>query len=317
MKNIVFLLFSFTTFAGLAQDQLFKKDNSKFEVKVIEINETEVKYKLFSYQDGPTIIIAKKDVAMIIYQNGTHEVFNMPATETKTVVITQPAFTEIKPESIKTNSVNTEELLGTKNLIATNILEPINGTFNVSYLRELLNNYMNIYVPISTGFGKPYLNQSLGTAFNPYYYNYGNISNFTYQRKVAEFGLGIHFQTSGKKAVTHFVGPYFSVAQYNGTFDQQIFYSDPYGGYYSDQYQQHSFVMNRYYFMINNGILFRITKSFNMVMMAAIGHSNNDFLANDPRNFRDYTNYPNYYTTQNNVFPINAFKFNFSMGYRF
>lgn len=317
MKNILFSLFFLISLSGLAQDQLFKKDNSKLEVKVLEINENEVKYKLFTYQDGPTIIISKKDVAMIIYQNGTHEVFNAPASETKTIVITQPTFTDIKTEPNQTNLVNTEELLSTKNLISANVLEPINGTFSVSYLRELLNNYVNVYVPISVGFSRPFLNQSIGSAFNPYYYNYDNISNFTYQRKVAEIGLGIHFQTSGKRAVTHFVGPYFSIAQYNGTFDENAQYYDSYTGYNSYKTYTHGFVMNRYYFMINNGVLFRITKNFNMMMMAAIGHSQNEFVANDPKTFRAYYNYPGYYVSQNNVFPINAFKFNLSMGYRF
>lgn len=318
MKNTFLALFFLSTFMGLAQDQLFKKDNTKFEVKVLEINETEVKYKLFNYQDGPTIIINKKDVALIIYQNGNHEVFSTPqTTETKTVAIIQTTPTSVNTEAAKTNTLNTEALLTTKNLISFNLLEPMNGTFSISYLRELLNNYVNVYLPVSAGFSTPFLNQSMESSFNPHYYNYDNISNFTFSRKVGEIGLGIHFQTSGKKQVTHFVGPYFSFAQYSGTFDEYFYYNDPYTGYYSNQTIQHAFVMNRYYFMINNGVLFRITKHFNMTMMAALGYSNNEFIANDPRSFRTYYNYPGYYPTRNSIFPINAFKFNLSMGYRF
>jgi hypothetical protein len=307
-------LITFST--SYAQDQLFKKDNSKIDAKILEINQTEVKYKLFTYQDGPTITILKSEIAMIIYQNGSHEVFNNQSTPTQTIVVTQPKTVEFKPiETPKQdNTPKIEDLLETKNLISCNILEPLNGTFGINYLREFANNYFNVYVPISVGFTKPFLNQSMESAFNPHNYNYDYINNFTFDRKVAEVGLAIHFQTSGKKAVTHFVGPYVSVAQYTGTFDEQFYYNDPYTGYYTNQTTQHGFVMNRYYFMINNGILFRINKSFNMMMMAAVGYSQNEFIANDPKNF-GRSGY--YYVPNRNVFPINAFKFNLSMGYRF
>ncbi len=58
----------------ISQDQLFKKDNTKIEVKILEINPTEIKYKLFNYEDGPIITVLKSDVALIIYKNGMHEV---------------------------------------------------------------------------------------------------------------------------------------------------------------------------------------------------------------------------------------------------
>lgn len=302
-----------------AQDQLFKKDNSKIEVKIIEINQNEIKYKLFTYQDGPTIIVSKKDVAMIIYQNGTHEVFNQ--TESKSpdfVVEKSPSFETVRKQTNIKDSIETAQLLSTKNLIAINLLEPINGCFNINYTCELLNNYVNIYVPVTVGFTTPFLNQSMESSFNPHLYNYYNINNFTFTRKVFETGLGIHFQSSGNKPVTHFVGPYFSFAQYQGTFDKQIYSVDINGNYYyTGTTQNVPFMMNRYYFMLNNGVLFKITKNFNMMMMAAIGHSNNEFTQNDPIKHRE-TYYSSYAAPRTaNTFPINAFKFNFSMGYKF
>lgn len=318
MKNLFCLIFLIAFGASYAQDQLFKKDNSKIDVKIIEINQTEVKYKLFTYQDGPTIIVSKNDVAMIIYQNGSHEVFNNQSTPTKTVVVTEPKpieFKTIEPQK-STNKTSIDELLGTKNLISCNIIEPLNGTFGVNYLREFANNYFNVYIPVSVGFSAPFMNQITETSFNAHHYNYNNISQFTYERKVGEIGLGIHFQSSGKKQVTHFVGPYVGVAQYNGTFtDDASYLVDYYGNYVGPTYQTHGFVMNRYYIMLNNGFLFRVTKNFNITLLAAFGHQSDDFVANNPLKFRRESG--NYYTAPVNTFPINAFKFNFSMGYRF
>ncbi len=62
-----------------SQDQLFKKDNTKLDVKILEINPTEIKYKLFNDEDGPTITVLKSEVALIIYKNGMHEVITAPS----------------------------------------------------------------------------------------------------------------------------------------------------------------------------------------------------------------------------------------------
>ncbi len=58
---------------SIGQDIIVKKDSSRIEVKLLETNRSEIKYKLFSYQDGPNIIISRKDVAYIIYKNGLPE----------------------------------------------------------------------------------------------------------------------------------------------------------------------------------------------------------------------------------------------------
>ncbi len=69
------LLYSTTLFC---QDLLIKKDSSRIEVKLLEINPMTLKYKLYSNLNGPDYIIDKKEVAFIIYQNGIKEVINVP-----------------------------------------------------------------------------------------------------------------------------------------------------------------------------------------------------------------------------------------------
>lgn len=70
------ILFLFFTVKLFCQDLLIKKDSSKVEVKLLEVRQTELKYKLFNYQEGPDIIISKNDIAYITYQNGFTEVFS-------------------------------------------------------------------------------------------------------------------------------------------------------------------------------------------------------------------------------------------------
>ncbi|MDF2451940.1 MAG: hypothetical protein K0S26_1444 [Bacteroidota bacterium] len=276
MKNILTLIFIALAGYCFGQDQLFKKDNTKIEVKILEINQNEIKYKLFTYQDGPTISILKKDVALIIYQNGVHEVLNTPAVETvpangsSMIVYNSTPSPRINRDSIEKAAFN--ELVSNKNLVSINIMEPLNGSFGVNYLREFANNYLHVYVPISVGFSAPYFSQSVTTLFsgnnyNSYYnnYNYMVVSDFRYTNKTYEAGIGLHFQTSGNHAVTHFVGPYVGTSQFTGTYAITESIYDPTYGYYSNQTRSNSFTLKRVNVMLDNGVLFRVTKSFNII----------------------------------------------------
>lgn len=70
-------------FTGIvtAQDVILKKDNSTILSKVLEISNTEIKYKRWSNQDGPTYYISISEVASINYQNGDVEKFSSNANE--------------------------------------------------------------------------------------------------------------------------------------------------------------------------------------------------------------------------------------------
>lgn len=314
MKHLISILLAFSAFGLYAQDQLFKKDNTKLDVKILEINQTEIKYKLFTYQDGPTIIISKGDVALIIYQNGVHEVFNQPApAPQQPIVVYREDYTRRRPHRENTDSVKLahyNEVTTTKNLIALNLLETFNSGFGISYLREFANGYLNVYVPVNIGISQPMLNQPGNIIFGNYN-NQGYIQNFKYKRKTVETGISLHFQTSGKRAVTHFVGPYIGISQFTGSYDSGGYNYYPYN---SQNLVNHDFVMNRYTFMLDNGILFRITKNFNMILLAGFGYHVDDFIANNPKN---YMNNGYYYNTFDSNFPINSIKLNMSLGYRF
>ena len=64
-----------TSFSLSAQDVIVMKDSRKIEVKVMDVNVNDVKYKMFTNQDGPTYTLLKSDIASILYQNGNVESF--------------------------------------------------------------------------------------------------------------------------------------------------------------------------------------------------------------------------------------------------
>jgi hypothetical protein len=73
----VLLCFSFAS----AQDTIVMKDGSKIASKVMEITPDWVKYKNWSYKDGPTYYLYRLDVVLIKYSNGTKDEFKTSSGE--------------------------------------------------------------------------------------------------------------------------------------------------------------------------------------------------------------------------------------------
>ena len=75
LKALLTLALSAGTTTVFAQDVIVKHDGSTILSKVTEISVTEVKYKKFSNQNGPTYSIQKSDIQAINYENGEKETF--------------------------------------------------------------------------------------------------------------------------------------------------------------------------------------------------------------------------------------------------
>ncbi len=58
-----------------AQDTIVKRNDEKIAVKILEVNPTEIKYKRFDYQTGPTFTTLKWELKYIIYGSGVKESF--------------------------------------------------------------------------------------------------------------------------------------------------------------------------------------------------------------------------------------------------
>lgn len=58
-----------------AQDIIVQKDGNTIPAKVIKVTQSEVEYKKFNNQDGPTYTISIKDLLRINYENGTIDTF--------------------------------------------------------------------------------------------------------------------------------------------------------------------------------------------------------------------------------------------------
>jgi hypothetical protein len=77
MKKLVFVLVAtFSTVFSFSQDVITKSNGEEIKAKVLEVSQTEIKYKKFDNLNGPTFSISKNDVFMVKYENGSKDVFN-------------------------------------------------------------------------------------------------------------------------------------------------------------------------------------------------------------------------------------------------
>lgn len=236
-----------------AQDILYKTDNTKLEAKVYEITKSTIKYKLHSSPEGPFYILSKNETALIVYQNGTHETF-------KTTPASAPVTYYYEPDTLKEyqRKEKFKALTQTENVVFVNAIELLNSGIGVSYLREVYENRFSIHVPFAASIGQPELDNALNT--------FGSGSIGRIRKTHYDIGLGLYFNTSGKRRVTHFVGPLIRNAQYSGTF--RYSYSE---GNYNYGTAESTFAMNETSLMVNNGFLYRITSDFNIMIHFAFG----------------------------------------------
>ncbi|MBR6269216.1 MAG: hypothetical protein IKR30_01435 [Bacteroidales bacterium] len=78
MKRFLLVL-SIVLLAGsttVAQDIITKRGGIELQAKILEVTNSEIKYKRFSNLDGPTFTLPKSDVLVVRYENGETEVFN-------------------------------------------------------------------------------------------------------------------------------------------------------------------------------------------------------------------------------------------------
>jgi hypothetical protein len=89
MKNLILfttaLLFASQLFS---QDILTLRSGVKYQVKLYEITDTELRFKMYNNQGGPFYTISRKTFQSIVYENGVTEEFalnNQESSQTVTV----------------------------------------------------------------------------------------------------------------------------------------------------------------------------------------------------------------------------------------
>jgi len=85
--KLLIALFLLSTISVLhAQDVIVKQNGDEIQAKVTEVGISDIKYKKYGNDSGPTYVIAKADVFMIKYEGGTTDVFKQTPSNTNSTV---------------------------------------------------------------------------------------------------------------------------------------------------------------------------------------------------------------------------------------
>ncbi len=81
MKKLLTLLCCVVFCAVLsAQDIIVTAKGERIEALITEVSPTEIRYKKWNFQDGPTFVVGVSDLSVIIFKNGEVQVFNKKET---------------------------------------------------------------------------------------------------------------------------------------------------------------------------------------------------------------------------------------------
>lgn len=249
MLNLISVKFTFTSLLflfvlqGFAQDKIYLTDNSVVNGKVTEVGTTEIKYKKAENLTGPDYVMPKSMIAMIIYENGTHEVINASEStnhtqDENTVIAILPYY--------KTG----------KNLISLNYFDLIYKNVSLSYTRFLCGLRFSLNANLSVGF----------TQNNN---NYNNGNSFLYfDKDYFHSSFGVNYFPTGMNKVSYYTGLSLMAGM---------------GGEYIYDYYNPSYLETKSYygFYVNNGVQFNLTQHFNMRTSLSLGlvdrNMNGDF----------------------------------------
>jgi hypothetical protein len=241
-------------------------DNSKILVKIIEVGTEVIKYKLYSNLNGPTYSENVKDVSLIIYESGQHEVIKLAAQNTPNE-IASPSGT-----FYKNSTMSKEDSLAFykySQSISINFLSFMNNEVAVTYQAEFYKSQFNIIIPVAIGVEKPNLTQST------YNFNTGNV-NSTLGKKNLEIGFGINYYPSLRTNINYFIGPVFRYLQYSGTSSLTYQVQNPSGTYpnYSYNVKSQPTTFSRYCISITNGVVIRTRSRLNATFFGSMGFKN-------------------------------------------
>ncbi len=256
LSILAFLLLFFQSIK--AQDQLFKRDNSKILVKIKEVNPDEIRYKLFTNLDGPLLTESRSNVVLIIYESGLHE-----------LISTQPRETIPYVPNPYMNKGDSLAFYKYAKSLSINFANFMNNELGLMYQYENYKSNYSIVIPMAVGVDKPGVTQSV--YFNGNNTNY-NGSNYTLNKKLFELGFGVNYYPSFKTNVNYYIGPVFKFMQYDGT---QSYISSVYNGIYnvtSTQYKNST--LTRYSMSITNGVIIRTRSRLNANFFGSLGFKN-------------------------------------------
>lgn len=255
MKHFLFFVVLMASFTmGKAQDQLFKKDNTKLLVKIVEVTPVEIKYRLYSNLTGPLYVENKSNISLIIYENGQHQSFETDHAQVPTKEIHYPP-----PTPKVFGKIDSARFYRFNESVSVNFFNFINNEIGLIYQKDLYKHHVALSFPVAIGLGPPGVTQSV-------YFNSANI--YELKKKIFEVGFGLYYLPNYSSSINFYIGPCVRYMQYDGI---QYYYNPfiPMG-----LKTPHKSVLSRYTISITNGYIFRTKSRLSANIFGSLGIKN-------------------------------------------
>ena len=109
LSFIVCLILCSLTYKSFSQDVITLSNGTEIEAKVIKITDSEIEYKKWNNQEGPSYVEKVSNVSSIKYQNGNKDTFNQKTAEVK--VVNEKKKSKPKPPKPKKRSTPLKQYL--------------------------------------------------------------------------------------------------------------------------------------------------------------------------------------------------------------
>jgi len=229
-------LFALVSLQALAQDKIYLKTGKVEEVKISEITDRTVRYKMFDNPTGPEYVVEKSRIERIVYANGTEERFSSAPAP--------------KPERHPRGEMYEKPRMDYgRHFVGANLsdLFRTDVTFHYEYIFK--SNKIGLRVPVTIGFMNNLFN--VKSRFeSPYVFR---------RNRVFETGLDFRYYPGGQGHVRYVMGPalHYILTNKRGPLVNGV----PYGNHN----------VNTIRWMLYNGIVFTPDPHFRFGLDVGIG----------------------------------------------
>ncbi len=269
MKNLFALLFLVLLGSSqlFAQDSLFRANGRVSNVRIMEVNSTQVKYRNPEGQGGPLFVLNRMEVEKIIYADGRVERFNAASN---TEVGPNLSYGSVWGQTPKVDPLRTNFKRRYLNLSITDYFA---GALTIGYEYFTKAGDYSLRVPVSLGF------KTLGlSSYNIPETEYEGRQAYYRENKKFSTGFECFYYPYGQGKVRYYFGPAIEMGWFSYT-DEVRTNVFPYT--INNKEMNGSFQS----VLVHNGILFQPTAEINFNIGIGLGYCQSRFRHQDVNGF--------------------------------
>ncbi len=213
MKNLIAILILLVLGSTqlLAQDTLYRVDGRVSNVRIIEVNNNQVKYRNPVGQGGPLFVLNRMEVSKIVYSDGRIENFNAsaPIQANSNYAYGSVWGTNVpKPDPLRTNFK--------RRYVNINVTDYFAGAITLGYEYFTKEGDYSLRIPVSIG-----LNSLGANAFKIRETEYEERQSYYRENKKFSTGFECYYYPYGQGKVRYYFGPSIEIGWFNYTDEVQ------------------------------------------------------------------------------------------------